>query len=103
MTYDPDFPNCMPVNVEEAALQGLKVYPTLLAPGAPVWISGDVAGGPMNIRLLNTLGQQLQSWRLEGGFGGETLRLDLPMLATGVHYLQIQTKAGGKTIPVVIR
>jgi hypothetical protein len=57
----------------------------------------------MNIRLMNTLGQQLQSWRLEGGDVGETLRLDLPILATGVHYLQIQTKAGGKTISVVIQ
>lgn len=103
MTYDPDFPNCMPVSVEEAALQGIKAYPTLLAPGAPVWISADIPGGPMNIRLMNTLGQQLQSWRLEGGDVGETLRLDLPILATGVHYLQIQTKAGGKTISVVIQ
>ncbi|MEQ8703341.1 MAG: hypothetical protein RIC19_05455 [Phaeodactylibacter sp.] len=103
MVYDPAFPNCMPVGVAEAALEGWKVYPTLVAPGAPVWIADDGQSGPVEVRLLNTLGQQLQSWSFEAGLNGKATRLLLPQTAAGVHYFWVQTREGSSSFPIVIQ
>lgn len=103
MTYDPDFPNCMPVGVEEETLAGLKLYPTLVAPGAFVWMAGNGQSEAMEVRLINPLGQELKSWSFETGLSGGKAHLELPFTASGIHYIIVQTKQGAKSYPVVIQ
>ena len=103
MTYDPDFPNCMPVSVIDQALEEMEIYPTLINRGEPVWIAGNTVSGPVDVKLMNALGQQLQSWSFDSGLDGNRQELNLVPKASGMYFLQVQIPGAQRTVPVVIR
>jgi len=88
VSYNDDFPGCMPISsTESAALAGLKVFPTLLD-GGPLTVEGNVYAGRLQLMLFNAQGQVI--WKREQPVSGGFFRTDIPTagLAKGVYVLR---------------
>ncbi len=88
MVYDPDFPDCMPVDVEEWGAFDWKVYPTIVTNGL-LQVEAPPHAENMHLRLLTLQGQVLRRWEVAApGPIHETLLL--PNLPSGYYILQLQ-------------
>jgi hypothetical protein len=89
LTYNEDFPDCMPVSTDDKPLlSGLQVYPTLLQEDM-LWVKGQVRGHLL-LSLYNMQGQLVWQQRYAATARRLDTRIALPRLAAGGYVLQAQ-------------
>jgi len=85
--------------VSEADVSGLRIYPTLAAPGTPLWLetSGKHPGGPVVCQVFDASGRRL--WHQELNFSGTRTQLNLPSATwqAGVYQVVVTSAQGAHT------
>lgn len=99
IAYDPDFPDCMPVDVEEWHRTAWKVYPTVVTDGV-IQVEGPQVAQAVHLQLLTLQGQVLRRWEVVG-LGPVQEELSLPGLPSGYYILQLQGSAA-RSFPLIV-
>jgi hypothetical protein len=95
--------SCVVVDVDETALEsGISVFPNPVRDILNVQVDLPAAAESLNIRLLNTLGQEVLSSNY-GQLQSDNIELDMSQLPAGTYLLQVRDGRAQFTRSVVVQ